>query len=81
MKGLNDVLIGVVADKETAVPAMNDKGELISTGIGNIYVNNWYGWFTVAGFKLSAGNSNSRYSGGLLAKGAPNTNNISKVAF
>ena len=68
MKGLNDVLIGVAADKTTPVPAMNDKGELISTGIGNIYVNNWYGWFSTKGFKFTAGNFTSRYSDGSLQK-------------
>lgn len=65
--------IGVSASTENVGISANI-GVDLEKAKPNVAVDNWFGWFTVAGFKTTIGNFNSRFSGGFLNKDIHDSN-------
>lgn len=63
-----------IASKSADPNTKEDDSLLSRSTASNVYVDNWNAWFTVAGFKTSIGNFNSRFSGGFLNKDIHDSN-------
>lgn len=63
--------VGISASTDNVGISANFGADLFDS---SLYVDNWFGWFTVAGFKTTIGNFTSRFSGGFLNKDIHDSN-------